>query len=131
MPPSLKPREHEDNSDTYYLNQPYDPIINLLKKLLSVKVYNGKWLGAPPKTISLPFKHDHAMLFYPSAVHIPFPNLSKLHEETNTLPPETLIKSVDIDDYSPPTSVVSHQSFLTSNGLFFIRYTPKGTIKFR
>ena len=80
---------------------------------------------------SPPFKHDHATLSFPSAVPTPFPNLSKLYEETNTSPTEPLIKSVDIDDFPPPIPAALHHSLLTSDCLFFTRYTLEGTFKFR
>ena len=42
LPPSLKPCEPVDSSDTCYLNQSYAPIGNLLKQLLNIELYNEK-----------------------------------------------------------------------------------------
>ena len=109
-----------DSSDTRYLKQSYAPIIDPLKKPLNIELYNDKWFGAPPKTISLPLKHDHAMLYFPSTVPTQFPNLSDLHEETDTSPPEPFIENLDIDDCSLPTPTVLYYSLLTSDGLFLL-----------
>ena len=98
---------------------------------MNIELYNENWFGAPSKTISPPFKHDRATLFFSSTVPTPFPNLSDLHVETNTSPPEPLIECVDTDDcYSPTPAALSH-SLLNSDGPFFIRYTPEGTLKSR
>ena len=40
LPPSLKPCEPVDSSDTRYLNQSYYPIVNLLRKALNIELYN-------------------------------------------------------------------------------------------
>ena len=121
-----------DCSDTrYHLNQSYALIINSLKKSLNIELYDDKWFGLPPKTISSQFEHDNATLSFPSVVPTQFSNVSELHEETNTSPLELFIERVDIDDCSPSTPVVLHHSLLTSDGLFFIRYTPEGTLKSR
>ena len=83
------------------------------------------------QTISPPFKHDYATLFFPSTVPTPFSNLSNLHVKTNTSPPEPLIEYVDTNGCSPPTPAILSHSLLNSDGLFFIRYTPEGTLKSR
>ena len=103
----------------------------LVTKPLNIELYNEKWFGAPPKTVSLTFKHDHATLSFPSEVPNPFPNLSELHEKTNTSPQEPLIERVNIDDYSSSTPAALYHSLLNSDGLFFIRYTSEGTLKSR
>ena len=40
LPPSLKPCELVDTTDTRYLNQSHTPITNPLKKSLHIKLYN-------------------------------------------------------------------------------------------
>ena len=67
------------------------------------------------QTISPPFKHDYATLFFPSTVPTPFSNLSNLHVKTNTSPPEPLIECVDTDDCSPPTPTSLSHSLLKSD----------------
>ena len=76
------------------------------------------------KTIMLRF-----ISLLPFSLH--FSNLSDLHKEINTSPPEPLIESVYIDDYSPPASAALSHSLLNSDGIFFIRYTSEGTHKSR
>ena len=55
LPPSLKPCEPVDSSDTRYLNQSHAPIVNPLKEPLSIELYNEKWFSPPPKTSPPPF----------------------------------------------------------------------------
>ena len=124
LPPSLKPCEPVDGSDTRYLSQSYDSIVNSLKKPLNIELYNEKWFGAPPNTISQPFKHDHFTLSFPSIVPTPFRNLSVLHEETNTSPPAPLIENVDTDDCSPPTpAALSHSAPQLGWSILYLVYT--------
>ena len=40
LPPSLKMYEHVDSSDIQYLNQSHSPIVNSLRKLLNIGLYN-------------------------------------------------------------------------------------------
>ena len=75
LPPSLKPCEPVDGSDTRYLNQTHAPIVNLLQKPLSIELYNEKWFSNPPNTSSPPFLYDHATLSFPPADTSPFPTL--------------------------------------------------------
>ena len=83
------------------------------------------------QTYSPPFNHDDATLSFPSSVPTPFPTMSDLHDETKTSPPAPLIESMDTDDCPPPTPSALSQSLLNSDSLFFIRYTPAGTLKSR
>ena len=98
---------------------------------MNIELYNENWFGAPPKTIYPPFKHDQATLSFSSTVPTLFPNLSDLHLETNTSLHEPLTEHLDTDDCSPPTIAPLSHSLLNSDGLFFIRYTPEGTLKSR
>ena len=45
LPPSLKPCEPVDSTDTRYLNQTHAPLVNPLKKFLHVERYNEKWFS--------------------------------------------------------------------------------------
>ena len=64
-----------------------------------------------------------------SAIKNPLPSLSNLHHETNTYPPLPLLENVDDDDCFPLTPTALHKSLLSSDGLFFIQYTPEDTLK--
>ena len=124
LPPTLKPCEPVGASGTRYLNQSYAPIVNPLKNPLNIELYNEKWFGAPPKTISPPFKHDHATLSFPSTVLTPFCNLSDLHDKTNTSPPAPLIECVYTDDCSPPTpAALSHSAPQLGWSILYLVYT--------
>ena len=50
LPPSLKPCESVDSSDTRYFNQSYYPVVNPLRKSLNNEFYNEKWFDKPPRT---------------------------------------------------------------------------------
>ena len=119
LPPSLKPCEPMDRSDTRYLNQSHTHIVNPLKKQLNIELYNEKWFGTPPPIFSPPFKHDHATLSFPPAITSPFPSLSNLHHEKYDSPPLLLLEKADDDNFPPPTPAILHKSLLHSDGLFF------------
>ena len=110
LPASLKPREPVDSSDTRYLNQSHVPIINLLKKPLSIELYNEKWFGHPPKTSPPSFLHEHATLLFPPAATSLFPTLAKLHEDAHTSPPTPLLEDDLVSNNSPLTSSTLHKS---------------------
>ena len=54
-----------------------------------------------------------------------------MHADTNTIPPLPLIEKSDTDIHSPPSPLDLSKSLSTSDGLFFIRYTPEDTFKQR
>ena len=54
LPPSLKPCEPTDITDTRYLNQNYDSLVNLFKKTLNIELYNKKRLI---NCFQLPHRH--------------------------------------------------------------------------
>jgi len=122
LPPYLRPCEPVDGSDTRYQNQTHAPIINPLKKPLSIELYNEKWFNHLPKTSSSPFLHDHTTLSFPPAATSPFPTLARLHEDTHTSPPTPILEDnvVSNDSALTPSSLnksifkdVSHYPFLT------------------
>ena len=131
LPPSLKPCEPVDGSDTRYLNQTHAPIVNPLHKPLSIELYNEKWFSHPPNTSSPPFSHDHATLSFPPTTTSSFPTLAKLHEDRHTSSPTPLIKDTVGSHDSPLTSSTLHKTLSNYNGLFFIQYTPEDTFKSR
>ena len=131
LPPSLKPCEPVDGSDTRYLNQTHVPIVNPLQKPLSIELYNEKWFSHPPNTSSPPFLYDHATLSFPPADPSPFPTLAKLHEDTHTSPPTPLLEDIVSSHDYPLTPSTLHKALSNYNGLFFIQYTPEDTFKSR
>ena len=42
LPPSLKPFEPIDSTDTRYLNHTHAPLVNPLKRALHIELYNEK-----------------------------------------------------------------------------------------
>ena len=62
LPPSLKPCEPVDTTDTRYLNQSRIPIINHLKKALHIELYNEKWFDKPLRISIPPFRYHHRAL---------------------------------------------------------------------
>ena len=83
LPPSLKPCEPVDSSDTHHFNQSHTSIANPLKKALNIELYNEKWFSKPPAPSFPPFLHYYATLSFPSQTTFLFPTLVKLHEDTH------------------------------------------------
>ena len=58
-PPSLKPCEPGDTTDTQYMNQSHAPLTNPLKKALHIELYNEKWFNKPLPTSIPPFTYQN------------------------------------------------------------------------
>ena len=129
LPPSLKPCEPVDTTDTRYLNQSHTPITNPLKKALNIELYNEKWFDNPLKTSVPPFLYKHRTLAVSPISVSPFPSIEELHHDTNTCPPLPLVESVDDTLSSPPSPLTLHTSLAQTGCLFFIQYLPDDTIK--
>ena len=127
--PPLKPWEPIDSSDIRYLNHSHSPIINPLRKPLNIELYNETRFDKPPRTSQTLFDYNHPTLTFPDDQFTPFPSLSDLHADTNTIPPSPFVDTSDTDIISPPSPLVLSKSLSTSDGLFFIRYTPESTFK--
>ena len=65
LPPSLKPCEPVNSSDTRYVSQSYSPIVNLSRKPLVIELYNETWFDKPPRTSKHLFDYDHPTLAFP------------------------------------------------------------------
>ena len=118
LPPLLKRCESMDESDTSSFNQSHVPIVNPLKKVLNIELYNEKWFDTPSPTFSLPFNYDHITLSFPPATTTLFHSLSNFHYETNNFSPLPLLENVDDDVCSPITPTVLHKSLLHLDGSF-------------
>ena len=127
LPSSLKLCESTDSLDTLYLNQSHSPIINPLKKLLNIKLYNENGSDHHQKYFP-PFKHDFDWLFPPSTVPTPFPTLSRGKKYS---PSKTTYRKVEIDTCSLPILAALCHSLLNYDDLFFIKYTPEDTLRSR
>ena len=131
LPPSLKPCEPVDSSDIRYLNHSHSPIANPLSKPLNIELYNDTWFDKPPRTSQPLFDYTHPTLALQDDTPSPFISVSDLHANTNTIPPSPVIDTSDTTILSPPSPLVLSKSLSTSDGLFFIRYTPEDTFKQR
>ena len=101
----------------------------MLKKSLSIELYNEKWFSSQFKTSHPPFLHDYATILFPPATTSPFPTLAKLHEDTHTSLPIPFLEDNFVSNNSPLTPSTLHKSISNSNGLFFIQYNPEDTFK--
>ena len=96
LPLSLKPCEPVDTTDTWYINQPHDDLVNPLKKVLYIELYNEKWFNILFQISIPPFTYQHDTLKLPNESIPPFPSVIELYEETNTCsPPKPLFEKVD------------------------------------
>ena len=91
LPPSLKPCEPVDTTNTRYLNQSHSLFTNPLKKLLDIELYNEKWFDKPLKTSIPPFLYKHRALKLSTESLSPFPSVVELHNGANTCPPLILV----------------------------------------
>ena len=65
LPPSFKPFEPVDSTDTRYLNQMHAPLINSLKKALDIELYNDKCFNKPFQNSTPKLVYDHDTLKFP------------------------------------------------------------------
>ena len=77
------------------------------------------------------FDYNNPTRAFPDPQFTSFTSLSDLYAETNTIPPSPLIEKSDLNSLSPPSPLVLSKSLSTSDGLFFILYTPGDTLKQR
>ena len=131
LPPSLKPCEPVDSSDIRYLNYSHSFIVNPLGTSLNMELYDDTWFDKPPRTSQPFFDDNHPTLAFPDDTLSPFTYVSDLHTNTNTIPPSPVIDTSDTNIISPTSPLVLSKSLSTSDGLFFIRYTPEDTFKQR
>ena len=131
LPPSLELCEPVDRSDSRYLNQSHSFIVNPLRKSLNIEISNETWFDKPPRTSQPLFDYNHPTLAFPDPPLSPFTSLSDFHTETNKIPPSPLIEKSDLDILSLPSPLVLSKSLSTSDGLFFIHYTPEDAFKQR
>ena len=90
IPPSLKPCEPIDITDTRYLNQSHVSLTNLLKKDLHNKLYNDKLFNKPLQTSFPSFTYQHDSLKILTKSYPSLPSVIELHEEIYTcLPPSS------------------------------------------
>ena len=80
LPPSLKPCEPIDSTDTCYLNQTHAPLVNPLKKVLHIEPYNEKWSNKLIPTIDSHITHTHDTLKFPDKSPLPSPSVLELHK---------------------------------------------------
>ena len=102
-----------------------------MSKPLNIKIYIETWFDKQPRTSQPLFGYNHPTLALTDPHLTPFTSLSDLHAETNKIPPSPLIEKSNLDIFSPPSPLVLSKSLSTSNGLFFIHYTPEDTFKQR
>ena len=130
LPLSLKACEPVDTTDTWYMNQPHDHLINPLKKVLYIKLYNQKWFNILFQTSIPPFTYQHDTLKLPNESIPPFPSVIELYEETNTYSPsKPLFEKVDDSISNPLFPLALHKLLDAIDCCFFIQYTPDDTIK--
>jgi hypothetical protein len=128
LPPIIYPHEPLDLMDERYLNYAHAPIVSPLMKPLRIELYEDSHLIAggvtvkddkvdqPISTLDAAAFEDHVIPIMPSA--------EELFVESGTLfaPPE-IVEHID-------TLNVTHDSIQASRDkLFFIRYTPAGTMR--
>ena len=130
LPPVLYPAEPLDTMDQRYLNYEHAPIMHPLQQSLNIEFYNNQYLNPDPQhlqgdttgTFTIPL--DQAALETP---HV-FPTTMELHAESNT---DMSAIEVEEDHHTDAPSTKAEQIVSSKDKLFFIQYTPEGTMKAR
>ena len=138
LPPSLFPPEPLDTMDQRYLNYENAPIVSPLRKPLGIEMYNEvHFHPKPPSTTNLidnlPSNSIDAETFKPHNIPIsqgPI-NPSTTIPSTNNNNQPTQQATIEQLDTPPSMDTTSlHDTIITSNDkLFFIKYTPSGTMR--
>ena len=102
-----------------------------MNRPLNIELHNEIWFDKTLRTSQPLFDYSHPTLAFPDDRLTPFTSLSDLHAETNTIPPSPLIDKTDTDILSTPSPLVLSKYLSTSDGLFFIRYTPEDIFRQR
>ena len=92
LPPFLKLCEHVDITDTLYLNQTHPPLVNSLKGVLHIELYNKKLFTKLIATFAPPITYKHDTLQLSEDTSLIFPSVSVLHKETHICPPNLYLK---------------------------------------
>ena len=82
LPPSLKQCEPVDKNYSRYLNQQHTPLVNPLKKVLHIELYNEKWFSKPIPTSEPPIMYQYDTLTLSNDTPLSFLSVSDLHKET-------------------------------------------------
>jgi len=128
LPPSIFPSEPLDTMDQRYLNYENAPIVSPLRKPLGIKLYNElHFHPQPPNTtsphIDQPSSRLDEIAFAPHAPAAPF---VPLEYHPVVTPIEILVQP---SPESPQT--LAEHVLASRDRLFFIRYTPAGTMRQR
>ena len=119
LPPSLKPCEAVDTTNTRYLNQFNDPLTNPLKKSLYTELCNGKWFNKPLPTSIPPLTYQHDNLKIPTAFLSYFSSVIELYKEAT-------VRESRYQFFKSSLSLTLHKLPTTTGCLFFIQYLVQG-----
>ena len=130
LPPSPLPFDPVDGCDTRHLNHSHQPVINPLKSLSDILLYNDTLFS--PRSLTLQPKFDYTPKTLHALSHCSpnqFPSLSSLHKES-----DIVYHSRNIDQFITPIpkTFFSLELFLQltlSGPLIFIQYVPEQTIR--
>ena len=118
--------------DQRFLNCKHAPIVSPLLKPMRIELYNDKWLqpngndiNTTSPHINLPSSELDAIAFAPHAIP-PTLSMDELNNGTHPIP--EVCQSI-VHPISPPGQVSLHSKILdSSDRLFFMEYTPAGTM---
>ena len=130
LPPVLYPAEPLDTMDQRYLNYEHAPIMHPLQQSLNIEFYNNKYLTPNPRHLQGDTTGEFTIPLDRTALVTPhgFPTTTELHAETNTGIPTIEIEE---DQYSEDLSTNAEQIRSSKDKLFFVQYTPEGTMRVR
>jgi len=139
LPPSLFTVHPLDTIDQRYLDTCVAPIVNPLKRSMKIELYNEKWLREKGKNISTssaitnkPSSVLDYMVFCPNP-DISYPSTQEMHQDSGTAPDKVESASPIFpesvgSDATPASGNLHDDISSTTDKLFFIAYTPSGTM---
>ena len=150
LAPALFPSQPLDTINQQYLNSTHDPIVNPLMKSLKIELYNNKLLNGNSSNHALstsphvdqPSNAVNHLALRPRTV-TPYPSTTKLHQSASkalsdhdtldhvgsmdTSARQSTSTSKEHPAPSPPSSISLISE--SSDKIFFIHYTPKGSMQ--
>ena len=133
LPPSLFPSEPLDTLDQRYLNYENAPVVSPLRKPLRIELYNDVHFHPKPPTSSKSVDKPSSALdkaaFQQHQV-ASIPTVEEMHTSTNTISTQQPIED-EIVPTLPTTSQIATKIAKSKNKLFFIKFTPDGTLRER
>ena len=127
LPPVIYPHDPLDTTDFRYLNFDNAPLVNPLQKNLNIEMYNDTYFSMDGKKRMQEKGHPQTQVDQEANKwHNYLPTVNQMHKETNTEAPTPEALSP-----TQSTSNLSNKINESIDKVFFIKFTPAGTMRAR